>query len=92
MGTRKVKDMKAALSKKGFREAKSHHSFFILYIGEKKTTIRTKFSHGVSEYGEDLLQKIAKQLKLSRKLLDDLLDCPLSYEDYIQILKENKAI
>jgi predicted RNA binding protein YcfA (HicA-like mRNA interferase family) len=92
MAVRKVRDITAALNKKGFELAKTHHNYFILYVDGKKTSIRTRISHGKKEYGENLLQAMSKQLKLPRGLFDELLDCPLSYDDYISILKENGDI
>lgn len=85
---RKARDIEISLSKKGFIMSKSHHKFYILYVNGKKTSIKTKISHGKKEYDEQLLQSMTKQLKLSRKLLDDLLDCPLKLEDYVSILLE----
>ncbi|GAB7387108.1 hypothetical protein BSNK01_09440 [Bacillaceae bacterium] len=36
MGVRKVRDMKAALNKKGFQVSQSHHTYYILYVEGKK--------------------------------------------------------
>jgi hypothetical protein len=35
---------------------------------------------------------MAKQLKLSRKQFDDLVDCPLNGEGYLEILREGGHI
>lgn len=92
MAVRKVRDITNALNKKGFELSQTHHNYFILYVDGKKTSIRTRISHGKKEYGENLLQAMSKQLKLSRVLFDDLLDCPLSYNDYVDILVESGYI
>lgn len=35
---------------------------------------------------------MAQQLKLPIEAFDELLDCPLKYDDYIKNLKENKFV
>ncbi len=87
--TYKSKEISKALLKKGFAEKPGDHLYYILYIDGKKTIIKTKVSHSVDEYGIELLKKIWHQLKLSKKGLQALLDCPMSYEDYIANLEDN---
>jgi hypothetical protein len=38
-------------------------------------------------YGANLLSLVARQLHLSAKQFNDLIDCPLTYEEYLTILK-----
>lgn len=92
MSTKKTKDIKVALIQKGFSQENRDHSFFFLYVNGLKTSIRTKISYGMKEYGDNLLAIVARQLHLSYKELNDLIDCPLSYENYISILKEKQII
>ena len=54
--------------------------------------VYTKISHGISEYGNNLLSQMANQLSLSNSELGKFLDCPLTYERYIEILKRKKRI
>ena len=49
----------------------------------------TYFSHGASECNDYLLARMARQLRLPRHMLDDLLDCSLSSDAYVQFLKSN---
>lgn len=77
-----------ALQSKGFRKRESHHAVYILFIGDRKTSIRTKLSHGRQEYGDSLLAQMARQLGLSRAELNDLIRCPLSGTQYVKLLEQ----
>ena len=88
LAARRARDMRAALARKGFRHKEGHHLKYYLYVGAKRTKIGTKFSHGVSEYGDALLAQIARQLRLSRRECDALLDCPLDEEGYRRLMVE----
>lgn len=80
---RKQTDVERALQKKGFKQSESHHRFFVYYSkGGQKTAVNTKTSHGHSEVSDDLLSKMARQLKLNRGEFLDLVDCPLSRDEY----------
>ena len=92
MGSRKTRDIKASLAGKGFVPEQRDHSYFFLYVGDRKSSIRTKVSHGIKEYSSNLLSLMARQLHLSNKQLGDLLDCPLRYEEYLSILQEKRKL
>jgi hypothetical protein len=49
-------------------------------------------SHGMRECDDYILARMAGQLKLSRRQLDDLLDCPLSKDAYVEILRNKGCI
>lgn len=83
MSTIKTKDIHAALTSKGFRIDEKHHEMLWLVVRGKKTSIRTRLSRGISEYGNSLLKLMAKQLKLRRADLDRLIECPLTEEAYV---------
>ncbi|MBB4823668.1 hypothetical protein HNO89_000888 [Sporosarcina luteola] len=86
MATRKVKDIESSLGKKGFRLIQSHHRLYVLYANGKKTSIRTRLSHGAKEYDDHLLGQMAKQVKLTKERLLELIDCPLSEQEYKELL------
>ena len=88
MSPRKTRVIENSLLDKGFRVDSTHHEMFWLYFNGKKTSIRTRLSHGKEEYGDKLLGRMAVQLKLRRKQLDLLIDCPLDGEGYAQILTD----
>lgn len=76
---RKQADVEHGLKNKGFLVADSHHHYFIYYSLEgKKTSVKTKTSHGQREISDDLIAKMARQLKVSRSVFLNLVDCPLS--------------
>jgi hypothetical protein len=52
MKTRKAKDIKSVLQRKGFvlEPLKAHHNFYYLNIDGKKHDIYTYLSHGLKEY------------------------------------------
>jgi hypothetical protein len=60
-------------------------------VGGKKI-LRVHYSHGKRDIPDKIVNKIRGQLKLSKKDFKDLVDCPLTYEDYIAILKKKEII
>jgi hypothetical protein len=86
-------DLKAALLKKGFRQDNRHHTYYWLYDGEKKTSVKTAISHGLKEYGDNLLSKVKKQLFLDTKTqLLELVACPLNQQGYLAILVRKRVV
>lgn len=88
MKPRKTEDIADCLLRKGFQRANRDHVFFFLFVNGKKTNIRTKISHGSTECGANLLSIMANQLQLKSQELEALLDCPLSEEQYIDLLRQ----
>jgi len=88
MASLKTKKIESALLRKGFRQkSSSHHKCYWLYDGKLQTEVHTRISHGKREYGDSLLGPMSKQLGLDTKAqLVDLVNCPLSYEDYLDLL------
>ncbi len=85
---RDARDIIRGLTQKGFVQAQGDHHFFRLYIDGKKQTILTKVSHGEREIGDNLLGKMARQVGLTRRSFLDLVDCPLTLDRYIQLLRD----
>jgi hypothetical protein len=92
MGARKSREIKEGRTKKGFLPEERDHTYLFLYVEGRKSSIRTKVSHGVKEYGDRLLSLVARQLHLTTGQLDDLLDCPMSYMDYLSMLEEKRIL
>jgi len=95
MRTRKTKEIKKVLSKKGFvlNPEKDHHIYYNLHVDGKKSHIQTYLSHNGQDYNPFLMDKIKKQLKFTdSKKAEDFFDCPLTAEMYIAMLKENGDI
>lgn len=51
--------------------------------------VHTQISHGKNEYSDHLLSKVAKQLKVNKQELIDLIKCPISKEEYLNILEDD---
>lgn len=83
---RKARDIESALMAKGFdKEQDRRHVFFIYLDGDgKQTDIRTYMSHqaGGTDVSDNLLGKMAKQVKFKSQDFRLLVDCPMSKEDY----------
>ena len=90
MKVRKTKDLQRVLQEKGFvlDPEKAHHQFYFLVVDGQKTTIKTYFSHGLTEYGDPLMQLIKKQLRFSQtRQATDFFDCPMSGAEYVTLLR-----
>src|SRR3972149_3791095 len=72
---RKTKVIRAALLKKGFIGDETHHEIFWLVVDGKKTSIRTRISHGAKEYGDELLALVAPPVRATQKQNVCPLDC-----------------
>lgn len=89
-------DVRRSLKRKGFtEETDRHHIYLRLYYKGKKTHVYTKCSHGADR--DDVRHGVAsamkQQLQLStRKQLEDLVECPLSQDDYLVLLQEAGAL
>lgn len=95
MASLKVKDTISGITKKGFYEAENKsedHKWFEFWHDGKLTRIKTKFSHGDNEIGDSLIALIARQLSLTKKQFLNFVECTLSLNEYVNILKEKKII
>lgn len=89
MAQRDRKNIKKALCAKGFIEENNDHYFYTFVYRNKITPIFTKLSKG-SDYKtirQGLLSLMSKQLKLSNKEFLDFIDCNLTLDKYIEIMK-----
>jgi len=85
-------EVEASLLKKGFRPThpRSDHNYFVYadVSGKKAIGTRTKTSHGRGfDLNDYLLAQMARQVSLTKKQFLELVDCPLSREDYEKVLK-----
>jgi hypothetical protein len=81
--------IESGLRKKGFEEGGGDHNYFVYRRSDgKKTLAKTKTSHGgKDDIGDGLLGQMAQQCFLTKKQFFDLIDCPLSREEYEKLLK-----
>ena len=92
---RKRDDVVTALTKKGFAQSNNDHmKFTFINTAGKKTQVWTKISRGSShrDIGVPNLSRMARQGKLSNTDFDRLLDCPLSREEYEDMLVSQNHI
>ena len=85
---RKAREVITGLGKKGFRKRENDHTYLTLWVDGRKTAVWTKVSHGEKEIHDRLLAVMARQICLSRQQFLDLVDCPLTEVEYIQMLRE----
>ena len=71
------------------RSTKHRYGWFT-FEGKKILTVH--YSHGKGSVPGRVSDKIRSQLKLSQKDFRGLIDCPLTLEDYISILKQKGLI
>ncbi|QDA31507.1 type II toxin-antitoxin system HicA family toxin [Thermococcus indicus] len=92
----KRRELQKALRKKGFIEKEGgRHTKYILTENGKKKRVMTILSRGKDkeELGPALVKRIMKQLHFNDpKKFDDFVKCPLSYEEYLTMLREKKVI
>ena len=71
------------------RSTKHRYGWFTF---EGRKILRVHYSHGRGSIPGRVSDKIRSQLKLTQKDFGDLIECPLSLEDYESILKDKGII
>jgi hypothetical protein len=92
---RKKDKVESGLLSKGFRETQNDHHYFIYFTKEgKKTTTKTKTSHTkkMKDIPDNLLGQMARQCNLTKDQFLNLVDCPLSRDEYEKILQAKGII
>ena len=77
------------LTKKGFRQREGDHLYLHYYTLEgKKTTIRTKVSHGNrgSDINSSLVAAMARQCQLTTQQFKQFAECSIDQQQYEQLL------
>lgn len=84
-----------SLRKKGFIDSKVHsgdHKYLVYYL-DGEMIVHTKISHGgKKDLDAYLITQMAKQCKLTKSQFADLINCPMSGEQYLAILKGKNMI
>jgi predicted RNA binding protein YcfA (HicA-like mRNA interferase family) len=90
LAVRAKKEVESALLKKGFRKADGDHHWFVYWsLDGRKTTVRTKTSHGsTKDLGDGLLKEMARQTRIQKAEFLNLVDCPMSQQQYDKILND----
>ena len=89
-------DILASLTSKGFelKQGKRDHDVLFFKQDGLIQAVFTRVSRG-SQYktiDDSLLGRMSRQLKISRRQFDDLVDCPMTAEDYQEVLRDNGVI
>ena len=87
---RKARVVERGLLRKGFRLTDTHHRRFVYHTldGEEPQPVGTLMSHGPDrDISDRLLAAMSRQLHLTRRQFDDLVDCTLSQADYEAMLR-----
>ena len=92
---RKARLVERGLLREGFRLTDTHHRRFAYHTlgGEEPQPVTTIMSHGADrDIGDRLLAMMARQLHLTGRQFDDLIDCGLSQADYEAIMRRDGFI
>ena len=93
MPTYSTKDFEAALERLGFRRDTTHHQMFWYFDGDRKTSVRTRTSHGEKEFDDSLLSMRRKQIgHLSKPQFLALLNGSLTPEAFRQHLLDSGVL
>ena len=87
MATLRTRNVDRALvGKLGFEKQETHHHVYWLWL-DGVLVARTYISHGGRELSRYHTSQMAKQMHLHTSEFLDAVNCPLSREDYDQILR-----
>ncbi|SFJ25735.1 hypothetical protein SAMN02910355_1829 [Terrisporobacter glycolicus] len=84
--------VESSLKKKGFIQEPGDHKYFVFYCDGKRSKIRTKVSHNGQDIGDSLIKCMSKQVHLNKSDFADLINCPLSKEEYTKKMKDEKNV
>jgi hypothetical protein len=81
--TCKVREIKSALTRKGFTEEDDkRHVMYWFRVNGRKTSIRTMISHGETEIRSPLISKMAGQLRVSKDEFLSIVSCAITEDSY----------
>lgn len=95
MAPLKKRKVERSLQKKGFLQKDGDHNFFVYYTETGlQTAVQTKtsFTPKQKDISAGLQNLMARQCHLSNADFSDLINCPLSRQDYERKLKDNGII
>jgi len=83
----KINEMGKIFRKLDLKVRSTGHNYGWLIVNGRKI-LRVHYSHGKGDIPSVVVNKIRGQLKLSQKDFLELINCPLTYEGYLSILKQ----
>jgi len=87
----KISEIDKIFNKLNLQLRSTGHIYGWLIVDGKKI-LRVHYSHGKGDIPGKIANKIRGQLKLSEKDFQMLLQCPLTYEDYLAILRRKALL
>jgi len=75
-------DVSYALTHKGFSAETGHHVMYWFYVDGRKTSIRTRISHGASEIGNRLISCMVREMRISKADFLRFVNCEMSGDEY----------
>jgi predicted RNA binding protein YcfA (HicA-like mRNA interferase family) len=92
MPTLKSDKIVKSLKSKGFTKEQGDHVYLEFHL-DGKFILHTKVSHGSNhDLGPNLVSLMSKQCQLSKKQFMDLVNCPLSADEYVDVLREKGVL
>jgi hypothetical protein len=86
VAARKARDLKQALTTKGFIEQSGDHWRYFFHYNGLKSSVNTKISHNATEVSTPLCSAMARQMKLTSPQFDQFVECTLTGETYASLL------
>jgi hypothetical protein len=87
MATQRATTVASALEAKGMERDENHHHMFRKQVGGV-TTLVTRISHNSKDINDGLGRLMGKQLCLNLKEFWELIECPLSEEQWDAVVAE----
>ena len=83
-----------SLKKKGFTDTitKSIDHKRLEFFHNKKLVLSTKLSHNNKDLGDYLIKQMSVQCHLDKNEFIDLANCPLSKEEFLEILGQKELL
>ena len=93
MTSYKSRKVRAALLKKGFRQANSDHFFYVYYHNGQQTGINTKISMGANhDINESLVSHMKRQLSLTKDEFSGVIECHIDEKKLSEIYESKKIL
>ena len=91
---RKARVVERGLLRKGFTRTDTHHRRFHYFgVNGSETEVSTYMSQGADrDISDRLLAEMARQLHLSRRQFDQLIDCELSQANHEAVMRRDGFI
>ncbi len=73
-------------------ERRDHRYYEFFFDGQWVLQTKVSTGTGYRDVGDSLIGKMTKQLLVNRRQFADLVNCPMTYDDYVRHLRAVEAI